>query len=166
MKPITFSQPFKPEGSDYVKLCLWNRYVHNRLRTVVTLLPCAFGVFFLIRSSNPYFIPVYILLVCYPALNVAAFLLRIRRHLRFRSKADTADTFFTVLENGILAERPEVELYHLYHWDEFSRVLDFSKYLLLYKGNSLMLVLQKEFMKESSPPEIRDYIAGQLYRAV
>lgn len=163
MQNMTFTAPFKPSGADYTRLCMWNRYVHNKLRLFVTLLPCVFGIYFLYKNTVPYFIPIYILLICYPLIHVTAFYFKIKKHLRFRSKADTAMATFTIMDNGILTERPEVELNKLFHWNDFTKIIDYSNFLLLYNNAMLTLVLPKDAMTKNSPSEIRDYIAARIY---
>jgi len=163
MKPITYTAPFKPGGREYTRLCMWNRFIHNKLRLVVMLLPVILGIYFLATSSVIYFAPVYIVLTLYPFITVIAFYFKIKKHLKFRSKADEATAQFTIMDNGILTERPEVDINHLYHWDEFDKIIDIKEFLLLYKGNKLTLVLQKKYMPEDRISEIRDIIAEHLY---
>lgn len=164
MKPIVFTAPFKPDGSAYTKLCLWNRYIHNRARLILTLIPCVFGIYLFATSRITYLIPLYILLMLYPLLHVGAFIIKIKKHLRFRSKADTATATFTIMDNGILIERKELDMYNMFHWDDFTRIIDFSEFILLYDKVKLSLVLPKNAMTDTSPSEVRDYIAAHLYQ--
>ncbi|MBQ9765409.1 MAG: YcxB family protein [Lachnospiraceae bacterium] len=163
MKPYTFTAPFKPEGAKYTKLCLWNRYLRTPFYLILLMIPSALGIYFLANNDNPYFIPVYVLLVCYPLINLLIFLVRIKKHLRFRSKADEATTHFTVMENGILTERPEISTNYLYHWNEFTNILDIKDHLLLFNKDVIVLILQKEFIPKEDVSAIRNLIAEHLY---
>ncbi len=164
MKPITYTAPFKPSGKEYTKLCMWNRFIHNKLRLVVMILPVILGIYFLATTKVIYFMPVYLVLALYPFITVIAFYFKIKKHLKFRSKADEATAQFTIMDNGILTERAEVDINKLYHWDEFDKIIDIRDFLLLYKSNRLVLVLQKEYMPEGEASNIRDIIAEHIYK--
>ncbi|MBE5948029.1 MAG: YcxB family protein [Lachnospiraceae bacterium] len=71
---------------------------------------------------------------------------------------------FTIMDNGILIEREELDMYNMFHWDDFSRVVDFSEFILLYDKIKLSLVLPKDAMTDVSPSEVRDYIAERIYK--
>ncbi len=162
MKPITYTAPFKPGGKSYTKLCMWNRFIHNKVRLIAMLLPVILGIYFLLTSNVIYFAPVYIVLMLYPLITVTAFYFKIKKHLKFRSKADEASTQFTIMDNGILTERAEVDINHLYHWSDFDKLFETREFLLLYKGNKLVLVLEKNHMPNGRISEIRDIIAEHI----
>ena len=164
MQNIIFTAPFKPSGTSYTKLCLWNRYIHNKSRLILTLIPAIFGIYLFATSRITYLMPLYIILMLYPVLHVLTFVFKIKKHLRFRSKADTAIAKFTIMDNGILIEREELDMYNMFHWDDFSRVVDFSEFILLYDKIKLSLVLPKSAMTNVSPSEVRDYIAKRIYK--
>lgn len=162
MKIIRFTAPFKPIGKEYLYISIWNRYIRNIFLLFSIFLPTCCSIYFIVQGVDPIFLPVFLLIACYPLFHIGIYLLRIKQHLRYRSPLDTAMTAFTLMDNGILVEREGQELPELYHWDKFNMCYELKHYLLLYKTDALILIWNKTYMKQEEIGKIRRFVLEHL----
>ena len=132
MKILRFTAPFKPKGKEYIYVGMWNRYMKNKILLLSSFIPTFCSFYFIAQGVEPRYLPVFLLVACYPIFSVGAYLLRIKQHFRYRSPLDTAMTLFTLMDNGILIEKEGQEIPSLYHWDKFNLCYELKHYLLLY----------------------------------
>lgn len=162
MKILRFTAPFKPKGKEYIYVGMWNRYMKNKILLLSSFIPTFCSFYFIAQGVEPRYLPVFLLIACYPIFSVGAYLLRIKQHFRYRSPLDTAMTLFTLMDNGILIEKEGQEIPSLYHWDKFNLCYELKHYLLLYKTDTLLLVLDKTYIKPEELGKIRKFILEHL----
>lgn len=161
MNIIRFTSTFKPDGTDYIKVTLWNRYIHNKTILFTLFLPTAGALYFLVTNPGPFWW-VFILIMFYPVYAVLGFTYQIKKHLKFRSPADTAKTEYTFMNNGILADRAELQTLDLIHWEDVDTLWELKDYFLLYYKGRLVLVLSKKDMEEGQPDAVRGFILKRI----
>lgn len=164
MNIIRFTSTFKPEKKDYTKISIWNRYFRNKTLMLTILIPTAGALYFLYSDPHTPFWWVFILIALYPFYSLMGFYFKIQNHLKYRSPMDTAKTEYTFMNNGILADRHEIEKLDLFHWDDVDMLWELKGFLLLYKKERLVLVFNKADMGEGQCDAIREYITKHLPR--
>lgn len=157
MNIIRFTSTFKPVGSDYTRVALWNRYVHNKALLFSVFIPTIGAAYFLMNTPGALWW-LFVLIMFYPVYHVIGFLFRIKRHFRFRSPADTAKTEFTLMSNGILMDRADMQKLDMLHWEEVNMIWELKDYLILYQKERLLTVLVKKDMEEGQPEEVRAFL--------
>lgn len=162
MKLLRFTAPFKPKGKKYIHVGMWNRYIKNKFLLFSSLVPTFCSFYFIAQGIDPGYLPIFLIIACYPLFNVGTYLLRIKQHFQYRSPLDTAMTTFTLMDNGILIEREGQEIPELYHWDKFNMCCELKDYLLLYKTDILILILDKTYMEQEDIGKIRQFILKHL----
>lgn len=162
MDIIRFKSTFKPSGPSYVKISLWNRYIRSKIILITSFIPTIVALYFILQDKGSPFFWVFFILLFYPVYSLIAFLLKIKKHLIYRSPLDTAVTDFTFMNNGILVERENAERPELYHWTEYTLLYELKDFMLLYKGEMLGLVFDKRDMDAEQLPLIRKYILKHL----
>jgi len=162
MKLYRFTAPFKPKGWDYIYVGLWNRYVRNKFLLISIFIPTVMSLYFVLQGIDPRFLPFFLLIACYPLFSVGAFLLQIKKHFAVRSPIDTAMTKFTLMDNGILMEREGREMPELCHWDQYNMCYELKRYLILFKTDSLRLILDKNYMNPKEVEQIRTFILNHM----
>lgn len=163
MEIIRFTAPFKPEGAwAYSRIALWNRYLRSKLLLLMVFVPSAAAIYFLYTTTWTIFSWILILVACYPLLNLLQFLVQIRNHLRLRDPADTAETEFTLMHNGILVEQKSIDRLNLLHWDAFTQMYDWKEYFLLFHQDRLVLLFDKRFMEPGQEDNIRIYVHDHI----
>ena len=108
MNIIRFTSTYKPDGKDYTKVTLWNRYIQNKTLLFTLFIPTAAAIYFLVSDPGPFWW-MFVLIMFYPLYSIIGFLFKIKKHLKFRNPADIAKTEFTFMNNGILADRMEMQ---------------------------------------------------------
>lgn len=161
MSVIRFTSTFKPDGKDYAKITLWNRYIHNKTILLSLFIPTAAALYFLFTDPGPFWW-IFVIIMFYPLYSVLGFSFRIRRHLKFRSPADIARTEYTFMNNGVLADRIDMQKLDLIHWEDANMLWELKDYLLLYNKDKLLLVFAKKDMEEGQLDSIRDFILAHL----
>lgn len=162
MNVVRFTSTYKPHGKDYAKITLWNRYIHNKTILFTLFIPTAGSLYFMITDPDNPFFPIFALIMLYPLYSVLAFSLKIRKHLKFRSPADIAKTEFTFMNNGVLADRMELQKLDLVHWEDVSCLWELKEHLLLYQKDKLLLVFSKKDMEPGQADAIREFILRHL----
>ena len=161
MNVIRFTSTFKPEGRDYTKITLWNRSVHNKTILFSLFIPTAAALYFLITEPGPFWW-IFVIIMFYPLYSLIAFTLKIKKHLKFRSPADIAKTEYTFMNNGVLADRMEMQKLDLIHWEDVNMLWELKDYLMLYNKDKLVLVFTKKDMEPGQLDQIRDFILKHL----
>lgn len=162
MKILRFTAPFKPKGKKYIYIGMWNRYIKSKILLLSAFIPTFCSLYFIAQGVDPRYLPIFLLIACYPLFSVGAYLLRIKQHFRYRSPLDMAMTTFTLMDNGILIEREGQELPELYHWDKFNMCYELKEYLLLYKTDTLILIFDKTYMNAEEIGKIRQFILEHM----
>lgn len=157
MNIIRFTSTFKPVDKDYTKVTLWNRYAHNRTLLLAMFIPTIGALYFLMNNPGPLWW-VFILIMFYPLYNVIGFYFKIKRHFKFRSPADTAKTEFTLMNNGILMDRHEIQKLDMLHWVDVNVIWELKEYFILYNKDKLVSVLVKKDMPAEQIDDIRKYL--------
>lgn len=130
---------------------------------LILITPPILGAYFLLTGTNTTFtLVINILLILYPIFSFLSFMRKINDHLKYRDATDTALTHFTFMDNGILIEQPEFDKLDMMYWNEFDCLHELKNYLILYKGDSLRLILDKKDMEEGQVDEIRGYILSHF----
>lgn len=162
MKILRFTAPFKPEGKEYIYISLWNRYLRSKFLLITIFIPTLCSLYFILQGVDPYFLSVFILIACYPLFSVGVFLLKIKKHLKFRSPIDTAMTEFTLMDNGILIEREGQEMPEFFHWDKFDMCYELKRYLILFKNDTLILMFDKNCIDTGQVGKVRQFILKHM----
>lgn len=158
MDIIRFQSIYKPEGKEYVKVTLWNRFMHTKSLLLFTFLPTALALYFLLKDIHSPLWWVFVIIMFYPVYTIAAFLIKVKHHLKLRSVLDSAPTEFTFMTNGILVDRKGAESNKLIYWKDLDFLYELKDFFLLYKNDILILVLSKKDMKDGQCDEIKKYI--------
>ncbi len=161
MNVIRFTSTYKPDGKDYTKITLWNRYIQNKTLLVTLFIPTVGALYFLYTNPGPFWW-IFILIMLYPLYSVIGFSFKIKKHLKFRSPADIAKTEYTFMNNGILADRIEMQKLDMTHWEDVNTLWELKDYLLLYNKDRLVLVFSKKDMDPGQPEQIRSFILEHL----
>lgn len=161
MNVIRFTSTFKPDGKNYAKITLWNRYIRNKTVLLSLFIPTAGAIYFLYTGTGPLWW-LFVLIMFYPVYNVLGFMLKIKKHLRFRSPADISRAEFTFMNNGILVDRMEMQKLDMVHWEDVNTLWELKDYLLLYNRDRLVLVFSKKDMEPEQPDIIREFILNHL----
>lgn len=161
MSVIRFTSTYKPDGKDYTKVTLWNRYIQNKTLLLTMFIPTAGALYFLFTEPGPFWW-LFVLIMLYPLYSVLSFWLKIKNHLKFRSPADIARTEYTFMNNGILADRTEMQKLDMFHWEDVNLLWELKDFLLLYNKNKLVLVFAKKDMGPGQVDEIRSFILQHI----
>lgn len=160
---IRYTSVFKPrEAIPYSKIAIWNRYFRSKVLLIATFVPTIAAIYFLLSDRNNPFWWLFVIIMFYPVFSFLGFLLKIYNHLKFRSPLDVAETEYTFMNNGILIDRRGAEKLDLMHWDDVNFLYEMKEYFLLFKSDTLVLVLIKKDMKEGQCDRIRKYILRHL----
>lgn len=162
MKILRFTAPFKPKGKKYVYIGMWNRYIKNKILLLSLFIPTGCSFYFIAQGVEKRYLPIFLLIACYPIFSIVSYLLRIKQHFQYRSPLDMAMTIFTLMDNGILIEREGHELPELYHWNKFNLCYELKNYLLLYKTDNLLLVFDKTYIPSEELEKIRQFILEHM----
>lgn len=157
MNVIRFTSTFKPEGKDYTKITLWNRYIRNKTVLFSLFIPTAGAIYFLATGAGMLWW-LFVLIMFYPLYNVIGFMFKIKKHLKLRNPADIAKTEFTFMNNGILIDRMELQKLDMVHWDDVNTLWELKDFLVLYNKDKLVLVFAKKDMEPGQVDMIRDFI--------
>lgn len=161
MSVIRFTSTYKPDGKDYAKVTLWNRYIQNKTLLLTMFIPTVGALYFLFTEPGPFWW-LFVLIMLYPLYSILGFCFKIRNHLKFRSPADIARTEYTFMNNGILADRMEMQKLDMFHWEDVNLLWELKDFLLLYNKNKLVLVFAKRDMEPGQIDEIRSFILQHL----
>lgn len=157
MNVIRFTSTFKPVGNDYTKVTLWNRYVHNKSILFAMFIPTAGAIYFLSSGAGPFWW-LFVLIMLYPLYNIIGFFFKIKKHLKFRSPADVAKTEFTLMNNGILMDRIDMQKLDMVHWENIDMIWELKDYLILYNKEKLVTVFVKKDMADGQLDDIRKFL--------
>lgn len=161
MNIIRFTSTFKPDGKDYTKVTVWNNYVRNKKFLLTLFIPTAGSIYFLINGIGTFWW-IFVLLMFYPVYHLIGFLFKIKKHLKFRSPADIAKTEFTFMDNGILADRMEIQKLDMIRWDDVNILWELKKFFILCNNEKLVLVLPKKDMEPGQSELIRAFIQEHI----
>lgn len=161
MNIIRFTSTFKPDGKDYTKITMWNRYIHNKTVLFVSFIPTVGAIYFLYNGAGSFWW-LFVLLMLYPLYGMLGFLLKIKKHLKFRSPADTAKTEFTLMNNGILLDRMDMQKLDMIHWEDINMTWELKDYYLLYNKDKLVTALVKKDMAPEQIDEVRKYLMKRV----
>lgn len=157
MNVIRFTSTFKPDGKNYTKITLWNRYIRNKTVLLTSFIPTVGAIYFLYNGAGPFWW-LFVLIMFYPLYSILGFTLKIKKHLKFRSPADIAKTEFTFMNNGILIDRFDMQKLDMIHWENVDIMWELKDYLLLYSKDKIIAVLSKKDMEPGQVDVIRDFI--------
>ncbi|MCI9541219.1 MAG: hypothetical protein HFG39_09205 [Lachnospiraceae bacterium] len=161
MNIIRFTSTYKPDGKDYTKVTLWNRYIQNKTLLFTLFIPTAAAIYFLVSDPGPFWW-MFVLIMFYPLYSIIGFLFKIKKHLKFRNPADIAKTEFTFMNNGILADRMEMQKLDMIHWEDANILWELKDFFLLYQKDKLLFVFVKKDMEPEQEDVIREFILKHL----
>ena len=84
MNVIRFTSTFKPDGKDYAKVTMWNRYIQNKTLLVTLFIPTVGALYFLYTNPGPFWW-IFLLIMLYPLYSVIGFSYKIKKQVCWKS---------------------------------------------------------------------------------
>ena len=144
MKVIRYTTILKASDAEYKKIVFWNRFLRNKLVTILSIIPALASILLLyLGFNNSIFLFAYIIFCVYPFFISTQFISGVNYHLKHRDQSETAPCEITSMGNGILAEINEFDLRYLYHWNDFTTIYDKYGYYMMFKKGEMLVMLRK-----------------------
>ena len=151
MNITRFTQKYRPEGKEYEKIFMWNRFLRKKSDLIIIFAPALICIASIIAGYfSPVFIPAYAFFILYPAIAYLQFKATIKKHLRNRKAKDNAECEVNIMDNGILLINNEHDIRELHKWDDIKKVYDHFGYYLIYGDKKMLVLLKKENIPASS----------------
>lgn len=145
MNVIRFTQKYRPEGKEYEKIFIWNRFLRKKSELIIIFAPTLICIISIAMGYfSPIFTPAYIFFILYPLLAYLQFKATIKKHLRNRKAKDNAYCEVNIMDNGILLINNEHDIRELHKWEDIKKVYDRFGYYLIYGDKKMLALLKKD----------------------
>ena len=165
---IRFTSTQKPDGKEYKKITYWNRFIREKIETLIlialiaTSISC--GIYRLTTGTMDTFWAILcIVFLFYPIIVITQFNSSIRYHLKHRDPSESAPCEFCLMENGILIDVPECDVHKFIKYDEFTHVYtNVFGYYMMFRKNTVLAMIRHSDIPEGQKDEFEDTMVTSL----